>query len=151
MHKTETPILKKRGPVTQPNYHTLDNVEPIDRTIWTTSKVERLKSLWNDGKSATQIAASLGKLSRSAVLGKVHRLGLSSRKGPALAKEPNGSKENASLHSQIVESPAIWSDADLRKLKVLNDENYATTTIATILGRSLDDVNLKISQLKNKI
>lgn len=151
IHKTETPILQKRGPVTQPNSHTLDNVEPIDRTIWTTSKVERLKNLWNDGKSAKQIAALFGKLSRSAVLGKVHRLGLSSRKGPALAKEPSGSKENTLLHSQIVESPAIWSDADLRKLRVLNDENYATTTIATILGRSLDDVNLKISQLKNKI
>ena len=44
---------------------------------WTGDRIELLRQRWADGISATQIAAELGGVSRSAVLGKVHRLGLS--------------------------------------------------------------------------
>lgn len=47
---------------------------------WTDDRIERLKKLWEDGFSASQIAAELGHVSRNAVIGKVHRLGLASRK-----------------------------------------------------------------------
>lgn len=43
---------------------------------WTEERVDQLKQLWADGRSAAQIAAEFGGLSRSAVLGKIHRLGL---------------------------------------------------------------------------
>lgn len=46
---------------------------------WTEERVERLKKLWSDGLSASQIAAELGEVTRNAVIGKVHRLGLSGR------------------------------------------------------------------------
>ncbi len=46
---------------------------------WTDERVERLKKLWNEGLSASQIAADLGGVTRNAVIGKVHRLGLSGR------------------------------------------------------------------------
>lgn len=46
---------------------------------WTDERVEVLKKLWNDGLSASQIAAELGSVTRNAVIGKVHRLGLSGR------------------------------------------------------------------------
>lgn len=46
---------------------------------WTDDRVERLKKLWTDGLSASQIAAELGGVTRNAVIGKVHRLGLSGR------------------------------------------------------------------------
>ena len=46
---------------------------------WNDERIERLKTLWADGWSAAQIANDLGDVSRSGVLGKVHRLGLSSR------------------------------------------------------------------------
>ena len=47
---------------------------------WTDERVERLSTLWLDGRSASQIAAELGEgVSRNAVIGKVHRLGLSGR------------------------------------------------------------------------
>lgn len=46
---------------------------------WTDERVELLKKLWNDGLSASQIAAELGNVTRNAVIGKVHRLGLSGR------------------------------------------------------------------------
>ena len=46
---------------------------------WTDERVELLKKLWADGLSASQIAAKLGEVTRNAVIGKVHRLGLAGR------------------------------------------------------------------------
>lgn len=46
---------------------------------WTDERVERLKKLWSEGLSASQIAAQLGGVSRNAVIGKVHRLNLPGR------------------------------------------------------------------------
>src|SRR5947209_14823171 len=43
---------------------------------WTDERVEQLKGLWNEGASASKIARALGGVSRNAVIGKVHRLGL---------------------------------------------------------------------------
>ena len=50
-----------------------------DGAGWTEERVERLKSLWMEGLSASQIASELGGVTRNAVIGKVHRLGLSGR------------------------------------------------------------------------
>ena len=53
---------------------------------WTDERVEHLKRLWSEGLSASQIAAELGGITRNAVIGKVHRLGLSGRaKAPSAA------------------------------------------------------------------
>jgi GcrA cell cycle regulator len=49
---------------------------------WTDERVEILKKLWAEGLSASQIAAELGGVTRNAVIGKVHRLGLSGRGQP---------------------------------------------------------------------
>ena len=49
---------------------------------WTDERVEMLKKLWQDGLSASQIAGELGGVTRNAVIGKVHRLGLSGRGQP---------------------------------------------------------------------
>src|SRR5215207_1065397 len=53
---------------------------------WSDDRVEQLKKLWEAGLSASQIAAELGNVTRNAVIGKVHRLGLSGR-----AKSPSSS------------------------------------------------------------
>lgn len=60
---------------------------------WTDERVETLKTMWGEGKSASQIAKELGGVTRNAVIGKVHRLGLSNRNGgggstPAPAAKP---------------------------------------------------------------
>ena len=47
---------------------------------WTDTRTERLKVLWADGRSASEIADLLGEVTRNAVIGKVHRLGLPGRK-----------------------------------------------------------------------
>lgn len=46
---------------------------------WTDDRVETLKKMWGEGQSASQIAKELGGVTRNAVIGKVHRLGLSNR------------------------------------------------------------------------
>lgn len=48
---------------------------------WTDERVELLKKMWSEGQSASQIAKELGAVTRNAVIGKVHRLGLSNRVG----------------------------------------------------------------------
>jgi GcrA cell cycle regulator len=50
---------------------------------WTDERVEELKKLWSEGLSASQIAKQLGGVTRNAVIGKVHRLGLSGRATPS--------------------------------------------------------------------
>ncbi len=57
---------------------------------WTDDRVETLKRMWAEGQSASQIAKELGGVTRNAVIGKVHRLGLSNRagEGASTADEP---------------------------------------------------------------
>lgn len=58
---------------------------------WTDERIDQLKSLWEKGLTASQIADDLGGVSRNAVIGKAHRLGLKSRPSPvksADAKAP---------------------------------------------------------------
>lgn len=53
---------------------------------WNDERVEALKTMWGEGKSASQIAKELGGVTRNAVIGKVHRLGLSNRATATTAK-----------------------------------------------------------------
>ena len=55
---------------------------------WTDERIDRLKSMWAKGATASQIADELGGVSRNAVIGKAHRLGLQSRPSPVKPNEP---------------------------------------------------------------
>ena len=55
---------------------------------WTDERIERLKTLWMQGMTASQIADELGGVSRNAVIGKAHRLGLQARPSPVKPNEP---------------------------------------------------------------
>jgi len=55
---------------------------------WTDDRVELLKKLWADGLSASQIAGRLGGVTRNAVIGKVHRLGLAGRATTSRTRTP---------------------------------------------------------------
>ena len=67
---------------------------------WTDERVEILKKMWGEGQSASQIAKELGGVTRNAVIGKVHRLGLSNRatggaKAPAAKDKKPAPKRTA--------------------------------------------------------
>ena len=60
---------------------------------WTDERVELLRKLWNEGLSASQVAAEIGAgITRNAVIGKIHRLGLSQRAKSAVAARPRVAK-----------------------------------------------------------
>ena len=54
---------------------------------WTDERVECLRQMWLEGKTASQIASFLG-VSRNAVIGKAHRLGVDSRPSPIKRRKP---------------------------------------------------------------
>lgn len=54
---------------------------------WTDERIEQLKTMWTKGMTASQIAEELGGVSRNAVIGKAHRLGLQSRPSPVKAND----------------------------------------------------------------
>ena len=62
---------------------------------WTDERIERLKKMWHDGATASQIADELGGVSRNAVIGKAHRLGLEQRPSPVKPGEEKEVKKPA--------------------------------------------------------
>src|SRR3954468_19053542 len=62
---------------------------------WTEERIERLKKMWHDGATASQIADELGGVSRNAVIGKAHRLGLEQRPSPVKPGEEKDAKKTA--------------------------------------------------------
>ncbi len=70
---------------------------------WTDERVETLKKMWAEGQSASQIAKELGGVTRNAVIGKVHRLGLSNRVG---GDEPAADAPEARPEPAAARAPA---------------------------------------------
>lgn len=72
---------------------------------WTDDRVETLKKLWIEGLSASQIAKEMGGVTRNAVIGKVHRLGLSGRATPSRPPRPRPRAKAAAQRK--VSSPVL--------------------------------------------
>ncbi|ONF97246.1 GcrA family cell cycle regulator [Sphingomonas jeddahensis] len=60
---------------------------------WTEERIDTLRKMWEGGQTASQIAEALGGVSRNAVIGKAHRLGLQSRPSPVVPKEVEAKPE----------------------------------------------------------
>jgi len=80
---------------------------------WTDERVELLKKLWSDGLSASQIAGELGGITRNAVIGKVHRLGLSGRAKSPSSTAPRPRKPRAPSHMIRVARPQMRGNTAL--------------------------------------
>ncbi|MDA5092511.1 GcrA cell cycle regulator [Aliiroseovarius sp. KMU-50] len=81
---------------------------------WTDERVEILKKMWGEGQSASVIAKELGGVTRNAVIGKVHRLGLSNRTGgggKAASKEKAAPKAAAKPKAAPKPKPAPKKEA----------------------------------------
>lgn len=111
------------------------NIEPVEMPIcsnaasassWSEERIETLKKLWADGKSASEIAYELGGITRSSVLGKVHRLGLQARSNHAVS----GPKNRTPLVQKL------WIDG------------YTAAQIAAKLGMAKASVYKKLKLIK---
>ncbi|MGK9054920.1 GcrA family cell cycle regulator [Neorhizobium sp. CSC1952] len=89
---------------------------------WTDERVEKLKRLWSEGLSASQIAAQLGGVSRNAVIGKVHRLSL-----PGRAKAGGTVATGRSAAKRTTSAPRAPNYAS----------RVATRTVARAVGATL--------------
>lgn len=105
---------------------------------WTEERVETLKKLWIEGLSASQIAKALTGVTRNAVIGKVHRLGLAGRatpsrpaKRPRVAARPRiaSSSSNAVARPRMAPAPYLALVPHLEPLKA---EDGSVTTVLTL-------------------
>lgn len=83
---------------------------------WTDERVELLRKLWSDGLSASQVAAELGPgITRNAVIGKIHRLGLAERAKTATAARPRAAKapRQAAAQQTRAASPVVHGNVAL--------------------------------------
>ena len=97
-------------------------------THWSDDRVEKLKSLWQAGLSASQIARALGDVSRNAVIGKVHRLGLAGRassertsrpRPPARPRSPMPSLRQ--VVAAVEEEPFKFEDGSFATMHTINN------------------------------
>jgi len=109
---------------------------------WTDERVEILKKLWLEGLSASQIAKQLGGVTRNAVIGKVHRLGLSGRAAPSQPTRPAFKAPRAPRPAVSAPATPRWSAAsggttDAGAFKAVRYPEPATpvTAIATVEER----------------
>jgi GcrA cell cycle regulator len=78
---------------------------------WTDDRVEQLKNLWTEGLSASQIARALGGVTRNAVIGKVHRLGLAGRASPSRSERPRlPMAPKVSMRTHVPPAPVVEED-----------------------------------------
>lgn len=87
---------------------------PAGTGVWRDpDRVEKLKKLWGEGYSATQIASMLGCVSRNAVIGKVHRLGLPLRgqvfRGQGRKSLPRPREKKTSGPRRVAKRSPLWS------------------------------------------
>jgi GcrA cell cycle regulator len=73
---------------------------------WTNERIEQLKRLWEAGNTASQIAEELGGVSRNAVIGKAHRLGLQSRPSPVRGNDSPASETVRPAAPKAASEPA---------------------------------------------
>jgi GcrA cell cycle regulator len=73
---------------------------------WTEERIDTLKKMWDSGLTATQIAEELGGVSRNAVIGKAHRLGLPARPSPVKPNEPKAAAEPKAAPAPRAAAPA---------------------------------------------
>lgn len=113
---------------------------------WTQERINTLIKLWLSGKSASVIATELGDISRNAVIGKVHRLGIAGREHTqqiTISKEKNPSlpKKNKKIHINkdiIIETkkkPVLSSKPQRKKhITVQHIPNSSKYIIRSILN-----------------
>lgn len=113
---------------------------------WTDERVETLRKLWAEGLSASQIAAQLGGVSRNAVIGKVHRLKLSSRgratAAPARQKKAQGAGSAKSVTRSATVTRTVTASVGATALQQQFDAEPVTRQYL----RPLENVVVPISQ-----
>lgn len=104
---------------------------------WTDERVETLKRMWGEGQSASAIAKELGGVTRNAVIGKVHRLGLSNRSDEADAPAPETAAEKKAERKAAPRPDAIPDAATAPKPEPVPEETAAQPVFTPVPRRPI--------------
>ena len=120
---------------------------------WTEEKVNKLKDLWGKGQTASQIAQIIGGVTRNAVIGKAHRLNLSSKLKTRSTIQPHSSsvktKENKiNFKGKRGKFKSLLLDKNFEPAKNLNLEELTEETCKYMEGHP-DDKNSSFCGRKN--
>lgn len=110
-----------------------DNIARVE--IWTETRSSDLKKMWMEGQSASQIARQLGGVSRNAVIGKVHRMGLGGRDRPTAPRAVGRTNRRAFASSQdrsVARHRTTGSPNLPTSRRLPGPEPTATATIMTL-------------------
>ncbi len=113
---------------------------------WTDERVETLKKMWGEGQSASQIAKELGGVTRNAVIGKVHRLGLSNRAGSGGNAGKAAAKDKAAPKAAATKAPAKPKPAPAAKAAPASKPKKAEPEVL-----ELDENGIPISAARRAI
>ena len=111
---------------------------------WSSERIEQLRALWHDGLSASQIATHLGGITRNAVIGKAHRLGLTGRPSPIKNRSVGISRprpprrprvEHAPAPRTIATAPAVHQHRHIEPPPPVELEDMPGATILTLTDR----------------
>lgn len=114
---------------------------------WTDERVELLRKLWAEGLSASQIAAKLGGVSRNAVIGKVHRLKLSSRGRATTSTTRTKKSTKAAAPSKPVQRTGGYTRSMPSSLGATAlQQQFIADTVAEQVKKPATDVVVPISR-----
>ncbi len=97
---------------------------------WTDERIDRLKAMWEKGLTASQIAEDLGGVSRNAVIGKAHRLGLQARPSPVKPNEAAAEPEAAAPVAAPPASPPAPEPVEVQRVAAPSAPAAAAATPA---------------------
>ena len=121
---------------------------------WTQERVQTLKKMWSSGQSASQIASELGGVTRNAVIGKVHRLGLSNRSNSfskeKKVSEPKLKPVRISKNSNPEETKDTKGAIDKAVRKSQNQEKHSSETMPEVLKQTIIRQNKSIIYSANQ-
>jgi GcrA cell cycle regulator len=113
---------------------------------WTDERIEKLKNLWSEGLSASQIAGRLGGVTRNAVIGKVHRLGLQLNDAPHKHHPRMTTTQRSASRRGVVPKPKSASKKRPSKTAAIEgpifvpDTELVVTTPHDVPRKSLQDL-----------
>lgn len=103
---------------------------------WNEDRIAALTKLWGEGLSASQVARQLGGVSRNAVIGKVHRLGLAGRAAPAACRSVSGLPASRPRPRAVIASMAASAPRmprpPLPPLRLASEDLAPTASLLTL-------------------
>ena len=118
---------------------------------WTDERIATLKTMWEAGQTASQIAEALGGVSRNAVIGKAHRLELQARPSPVKPNDPEAkaaaaAKAGSERTQASIDKLAADVSKNSNERRAANDARWATLMEKTDIKLELEKSKVAVKK-----